>query len=76
MTSTGSYTLTVSCDLPGCDKADNYEPMNAVFNEPTKMEAIARARESGWMIKRNCRTRCPSHAAELRANHWREKRAS
>lgn len=66
MSANGEYTLTLECDRPGCDKAEDYAAMSAVFTAATRMHALERAREDGWMLRRQCRVLCPDHAAEKR----------
>jgi hypothetical protein len=62
----GEYTLSLECDRADCEKADDYTAMYAVITQPTRMHALAVARERGWMIQHGGRVLCPDHANEKR----------
>lgn len=75
MSVSGEYTLDVECEWEhdttsiraqqeyGYAKRDR-------FKGSTRMEAKARAREAGWLLSKNDKAWCPSHADEKRAT-WR-----
>lgn len=63
---TGHYTLLLICDQKKPDAC----PEKRVFVNDTRMEALATAREVGWLISKSKTAYCPVHADERRAS-WR-----
>lgn len=59
MSVTGSYTLLLSCDYPGCKE------LELQIVRATRMEAKEVARQAGWYLPMKARRiLCPAHREE------------
>jgi hypothetical protein len=67
LSESGEYTLRLVCDRKACEKSGLGYPLHAVFIEPTRMHAMAKARSVGWMLQHGGKVLCPDHAIEKRA---------
>ena len=61
----GEYRLTLVCDAkPRCG-------IFAPFGAPSKMKAKAKAREAGWILRKDQKCVCPSHADAHRESGYK-----